>query len=195
MRLLSVSHCDFSFHDESLAKSHVSYFCEHLVRLFVSSVVTHSADPSGRIEMHVYGFVRKSFFYGVAHLMRFCSVCSCVSPGKGLHSISHHLSSVAHYLSVVSLVQVIIIWVLLWCVFSCFVVLRFSVSAVVVLRFTVSAVVVLRFVWCSSLIVVSLWVGTITVYEFFYLAAVCNGYSRLVIPYLLQSGGVSYHSV
>ena len=108
---------------------------------------------------------------------------------KELGDIFPKLSSVAHDLSVVSLVQVIIIWVLLWCVFSCFVVLRFSVSAVVVLRFTVSAVVVLRFVWCSSLIVVSLWVGAITVYEFFYLAALCNGYSRLVIPYLLQSGG------
>ena len=108
---LLIRYCNLSANDASLLVSHLPHLMQYGACLLVCAVVAHTAYPSWRVEVYVYGLAWESLLYGIACILCLNLVVACIASGKNLHTIavdlvraSHNLLACINYLRLFGLV-------------------------------------------------------------------------------------------
>src|SRR5574344_1136719 len=91
-----ILYADFTCNYTCLTVTHLLYFLQHTVSLFITAIVTDPAYPSRRIKMRIYGFFRKVHLdiitYTLCRLSRLAGISTCID----LHSITSNFITVTH---------------------------------------------------------------------------------------------------
>ena len=91
-------HRYLAFYDGRRTIAHTPNASQHTVCLRVSAIVSHTANPSWRIKVHINRLFRKLQLNGIAYLLSFQLVVARISTGKNLHSITIDFSAATHHL-------------------------------------------------------------------------------------------------